>query len=239
MQKRHEDIVRLAKQYGKGFFIEAFDQEGNFQPTHKSLRFCSQKDFNRFDLSEKNAGLGWAIEKELEKYDYDSRYLLVTDVNRIFQMVRLVPFDEPFHYKYAISDTVRNYRKVRQNMITGDIVRLKQPYKVDDFRFNKQFLAALSNENDSDYDLSDRLYQEWQGFTFGIVNQVLSKDLDGSPRRVSLFLYYPQDNGVWLTYPCVRNVPTFVDFNVNELELYHLSSASTFSEGFVGNGQKS
>ena len=65
MQKRYEDIVKLAKQYGRGFFIEDFNQEGDFQPTHKSLRFCSQKDFNRFDLSEKNAGLGLVIENEL------------------------------------------------------------------------------------------------------------------------------------------------------------------------------
>ena len=80
MQERHENIVKLAKQYSRGFFIEDFNQESGFQPIHKSLRFCSQKDFNNNDLSEQNRVLGLVIKNQLEQYDYDSQYLLVTDV---------------------------------------------------------------------------------------------------------------------------------------------------------------
>ncbi len=111
IQERHENIVKLAKQYSRGFFIEDFNQESGFQPIHKSLRFCSQKYFNNNDLSEQNRVLGLVIKNQLEQYDYDSQYLLVTDVNRIFQKIRLIPFDEPFHYEFAILDTVRNYKK--------------------------------------------------------------------------------------------------------------------------------
>ena len=236
VKERHEYIVALAKQYTKGFFIDTFNQEGDAPPTHKSLRFCSRKDLDRFDLSEKNAGLGLAIKEQLERYDYGSQYLVVTEVNRIFHLLRIVPFDEAFQYRYALQDTVRTYKKVRQNIQVGDIVRLKQPYKVDDLLHNQAFLAALGNENYSDRSSGEQIFQEWQGFTFGIVHQVLSKELDGSSRRVYLFLYYPQANGVWLTYPCVRNVPNFKDFNVDELELYYLSEELSFDRRFVSDG---
>ena len=117
---------------------------------------------------------------------------------------------------------------------TGDVVELKQPYKSDDFKHNPSFLAALNNgvlpENPTSW---YQFYKNWQGFTHGIVSQIVSRNSDGSPRTISLFLYYVQENGTWLMYSYRNGIPLFVDFWFKEVKLIHKSSASNYNTGEV------
>lgn len=114
----------------------------------------------------------------------------------------------------------------------GDIVRLKQPYKVDDFRYSDSFLAALNDGILPEFTNQKRdIYLRWQGFEYGIVNQIISYKQDGSPRNVSLFLYHAREDGTWLMYSYTKGIPSFVDFGVNELVLIHKSSAKDYSTG--------
>lgn len=116
----------------------------------------------------------------------------------------------------------------------GDIVRLNQPYKTDDFQNNDTFLAALNNGViPPTYVRKLRLYQSWAGFNYGIVNDILSRKADGKPRTFSLFLYYQQPNGVWLMYSLKHGIPTFVDFHTSEVTLIHKSSAPDYGSGNV------
>ncbi len=117
---------------------------------------------------------------------------------------------------------------------TGDVVELKQPYKSDDFKHNPSFIAALNNGILPETTTERwQIYQNWQGFTHGVVSQIVSRNYDGKPRTVSLFLYYPQENGTWLMYSYTKGVPLFVDFGVNEVKLIHKSSAPNYGAGEV------
>ena len=58
-------------------------------------------------------------------------------------------------------------------------------------------------------------------FSHGIVAEILSVLLDGTPRNVSLYLYNP-DKGTLYLGP--NGIPEFVDFHCSELELYKRAS---------------
>ena len=116
----------------------------------------------------------------------------------------------------------------------GDVVQLLQPYKSDDFKHNPSFIAAL-NGGILPETTTERwqIYQIWQGFTHGVVSQIVSRNYDGSPHTISLFLYYAQKNGTWLMYSYRNGIPLFVDFGASEVKLIHKSSASNYGTGEV------
>ena len=121
-----------------------------------------------------------------------------------------------------------------QNITAGDIVRLKQPYKVEDFRQDKLFIAAINGGHlPVNPAHASNIYSQWSGFYYGIVNQILSKDSKGGVRNLSLFLYYAAKEEAWLMYKLGNGVPTFVDFHVSEVELIHKSSAANYALGEV------
>lgn len=126
-------------------------------------------------------------------------------------------------------------KKTKQTIEVGDLVRLKTPYKVEDYRHNKVFLAALNGgscpeEYISQYDI----FENWAGFTHGIIHQILDYEADGAnPHRLALYLYYPQENGVWLSFGLNRGILTCVDFSTSEVELIFKSSAPDYVSGQV------
>ncbi len=66
-----------------------------------------------------------------------------------------------------------------------------------------------------------------------MVSQIVSRNYDGLPRTISLFLYYAQENGTWLMYSYTNGIPLFVNFGANEVKLIHKSSASNYRTGEV------
>lgn len=124
---------------------------------------------------------------------------------------------------------------INKNTIeVGDLVCLHEPYKNDDYRHSKNFLAAL-NDGIIPQGFSDRneVYKKFPGFTHGIVHQVLNTKIDGTPHQLALYLYYPQKNGVWLMYGYAQGIPICVDFNAEEVELFFKSSATDYNSGRV------
>lgn len=103
-------------------------------------------------------------------------------------------------------------------LTTGDIVKLKQPYRPDDF-------AQLK-------DLA------WKGFDYGIVVQILSTQMlvngesygNHHPRNVSLNLY--DASGQLMIEPTFINaglcIPSYVDFHISELVLYKIADESGY-----------
>ena len=117
---------------------------------------------------------------------------------------------------------------------TGDVVELIRPYKSDDFKRNPSFIAALNNGILPETSREEhQVYENWQGFTHGVVSEIVTRKLDGSPHKISLFLYYAQENGTWLMYSYRKGIPLFIDFGVNEVKLIHKSSASNYGTGEV------
>lgn len=113
-------------------------------------------------------------------------------------------------------------------------MRLTKPYKVEDFRNNTTFVTALNNGvPPQDLEEQFKIYDAWNGFNYGIVNDILSRDQHGEPRHISLFLYYQQENGVWLMYSLKHGIPVFVDFHVKFITLVHKSSAPDYVSGNV------
>ncbi|MEL6854675.1 MAG: hypothetical protein AAFO83_06145 [Cyanobacteria bacterium J06607_13] len=102
---------------------------------------------------------------------------------------------------------------------TGDIVKLKMPYKPAGF-------PQVKDPN-------------WSGFVYGIVVEILATQMvvngetyGGSdhPRRVSLHLYDTQ--GQLMIEPSFVEagllIPSYVDFHLSELELYKIASESGY-----------
>lgn len=99
-------------------------------------------------------------------------------------------------------------------LTTGDIVRLKDPYKPADFLQAKD--------------------PAWGGFTYGIVVEILETQMtvngerygSGYPRRVSLNLY--DASGQLMIEPSFVEaglcIPSYVDFHLSELALYKIAS---------------
>lgn len=109
---------------------------------------------------------------------------------------------------------------MRNHILTvGDIVRLKEPYRVADFPQAKN--------------------PDWVGFGFGIVAEILSTQMivngeaygDQHPRNVSLNLY--DATGQMMIEPSYVAaglcIPSYVDFHVSELELYKIATESGYS----------
>lgn len=103
-------------------------------------------------------------------------------------------------------------------LTTGDIVKLKQPYKPADFPQAKD--------------------PDWGGFAYGIVVEILETQLlvngeaygNPYPRRVSLNLY--DASGQLMIEPSFVEaglcIPSYVDFHLSELELYKIASESGY-----------
>ncbi len=100
-------------------------------------------------------------------------------------------------------------------LTTGDIVRLKQPYRPEEW-------VLLKDET-------------WQGFKYGIVVEIISSQFSVNgeakgdrqqPRNVGLHLY--DAGGQLMIYPdWVEKgllVPTYVDFHLSELILYRIAN---------------
>ena len=128
---------------------------------------------------------------------------------------------------------------MNKNLIeVGDLVRLKQPYKVNDYHHDKTFLAALNGGIYPDsYSNRDRLYHAWTGFTHGVVHEILTRKQNLTPHKLALYLYYPIGNGLSLSYSLPNQSPllTCVDFVADEVELIFKSSAPDYGSGTVYN----
>jgi hypothetical protein len=85
----------------------------------------------------------------------------------------------------------------------GDIVRLRKPYEP-----GRGFLGQKGP------------------FGFGIVAEILTVLPDGRTRNVSLYLYDPERQEIFLG---PNSIPEFVDFHTGELELYKRAS----EQGYV------
>ena len=102
---------------------------------------------------------------------------------------------------------------------TGDIVKLKAPYKPADFPQAKD--------------------PDWGGFTNGIVVEILETQMlvngeaygNTYPRRVSLNLY--DASGQLMIEPDFVEaglcIPSYVDFHLSELELYKIASETGYT----------
>ncbi len=88
----------------------------------------------------------------------------------------------------------------------GNLVRLKQPYRPDDYRPDGPMGLWRQANRDA--------WRVWPGFTHGIVVEALARNLEGSVTRVSLHLYNPDYH---LLYLHGGTVPVYVDFHVKEL----------------------
>ncbi|WAL58036.1 hypothetical protein [Thermocoleostomius sinensis] len=94
----------------------------------------------------------------------------------------------------------KNYR-----LSLGDIVRLKHPYRSQDWAARKS--------------------SSWRGFEFGIVAEF------GDDEKVSLFLY-DADGQLFLVpalSPQALVIPTYVEFDVTELVRYEIVTESGYS----------
>ncbi|MGB3766525.1 MAG: hypothetical protein WA947_08195 [Phormidesmis sp.] len=103
-------------------------------------------------------------------------------------------------------------------LATGDIVKLKKPYRPGDFPQAKN--------------------SDWKGFGYGIVAEILTTQMivngdrygDEHPRNVSLNLY--DATGQMMIEPSFIEaglcIPSYVDFHVSELELYKIASESGY-----------
>ncbi len=101
---------------------------------------------------------------------------------------------------------------------TGDIVKLKEPYKPADFPQTRN--------------------SDWLGFSYGIVVEILSTQMivngeaygNQHPRNVSLNLY--DATGQMMIEPTFVEaglyIPTYVDFHLSELELYKIASETGY-----------
>lgn len=88
----------------------------------------------------------------------------------------------------------------------GNLVRLRQPYRPDDYCPNGPMgLWRQANRE---------AWHTWPGFTHGVVVEVLARSLGGQVMRVSLHLYDPEHH---LLYFHGGTVPVYVDFHVKEL----------------------
>ncbi len=104
-------------------------------------------------------------------------------------------------------------------LTTGDIVKLKSPYKPDGF-------PQVKNPH-------------WPGFGYGIVAEILTTQMivngaaygDQHPRNVSLNLY--DATGQMMIEPMYVEaglcIPSYVDFHISELELYKIATESGYS----------
>lgn len=102
----------------------------------------------------------------------------------------------------------------------GDIVRLKQPYRPEEWIRRKP--------------------KDWKGFEFGIVAEIVSYqftvngDRYGNaqmPRHVSLHLYDASGQlfivPEWIEQGLM--IPSYVDFHLSELILYRIASADGYA----------
>lgn len=87
----------------------------------------------------------------------------------------------------------------------GSVVRLKEPYKI-----SVEWLDDYPNIFPTWKD-----YDAWQGFTHGIIHEVVGRDNDGNPTRVCLFMYDPERQ--WIECEKETKVPPTPDFRVDEL----------------------
>lgn len=104
-------------------------------------------------------------------------------------------------------------------LATGDIVRLKEPYRLADFPQAK--------------------HPDWKGFEYGIVVEILATQMlvngdhygDEHPRNVSLNLY--DATGQMMIEPTFVEaglcIPSYVDFHISELTLYKIASESGYT----------
>lgn len=93
------------------------------------------------------------------------------------------------------------------NIKVGDIVRLNQPYEVNDPGFQIEM-------------------------THGIVHQILNRNLSGEPHKLALYLY-GEDMGVSSLYILPDMIPQAVDFLASEVTLIFKSSAKNIRDGYV------
>ncbi len=100
-------------------------------------------------------------------------------------------------------------------LTTGDIVRLKQPYRPQEWVLLKD--------------------KTWRGFEYGIVVEIISSQFSVNgeaygdqqqPRNVSLHLY--DAGGQLMIEPQYQRagllIPTYVDFHLSELILYRIAT---------------
>jgi len=92
----------------------------------------------------------------------------------------------------------------------GNLVRLRQPYRPDDYRPEGPMGLWRQANRDA--------WRAWPGFTHGIVALALARSLGGQAVRVSLHLYDPQHHLLYF-HSSVHGgtVPVYVDFHVKEL----------------------
>ena len=99
-------------------------------------------------------------------------------------------------------------------LTTGDIVRLKEPYRPSEW--------VLLKPND------------WRGFEFGIVVEIVSHQFSVNksygnqkqPRNVGLYLYDATGQLMILPQWLEKGlfVPSYIDFHLSELVLYRIAS---------------
>lgn len=104
---------------------------------------------------------------------------------------------------------------------TGNIVRLRKPYKPGDWSQDRPKGMASREEWDA-----------WKGYTHGIIVEVLERTLPqrvnggrfapGAARRVSLHLYDPERALLYI--PDCYTVPSYVDFHVDELRPHKIAT---------------
>lgn len=104
----------------------------------------------------------------------------------------------------------------------GDIVRLRSPYKPSsEAEHYRQIFNRLHQSLYKDW-------RKWQGFTHGIVVEIISQGADGFPLHVSLHLYDPHTGLIYMCNPKLHPIPTYVDFQVKKLELVQGATAAGY-----------
>ena len=101
----------------------------------------------------------------------------------------------------------------------GNIVKLRLPYHPSD---PLQALrdAVVGKKSSS-------VYHDWQGFTHGIIVQIIGHDHNGVS-NVSLHLYDPLLCVFYVEEGC-QGIPTYVDFHVDELIPFKVASETGYT----------
>ena len=104
----------------------------------------------------------------------------------------------------------------------GDVVKQRSPYKPEsETEHCRQIFNRLHQSRILDW-------RKWLGFTHGIVVEIISQKVDGSPHHVSLHLYDPITSLIYMCNPNLHPIPTYVDFQVKELELVQSATATGY-----------
>lgn len=95
---------------------------------------------------------------------------------------------------------------VTEPFAPGNLVRLREPYRPGEPG------AAWRGRPEE--------WRRWRGFTHGIVVEVLTRGLDRRATRVSLHLYDPERQLLYVHEG--YTVPVYVDFHVRELVAHRI-----------------